>query len=297
MRRSNGFRPIKPEKSSLDLYFQDIRRCPLLTTEEEKALYDQMVRGKESGDPQLVQAAWNKLIEANLRLVISIAKRFHSQDLDFEDLIEEGNCGLFKAVERFDPERGYWFNTLAGTWVKAAITHAIRTQARLVRLPEYLVRLVARKNQIEQWLIQKLGRKPLVSEVAAELGLEPAQMRIIECVSLEAWSLDAPLRTDVTTTLGDTIGDTGSKEPLENIAWRQATTDLYTALKFLSEREQFIIRRHYGLDGGKAWTLGQLSAHFNISGERVRQIEKAAFKRMQESTHGGRLKEHLEMVA
>ncbi|GHT55589.1 hypothetical protein FACS1894109_02470 [Spirochaetia bacterium] len=297
MKRSNGFSSMKPEVSSPDLYFRDINRYPLLTKEDEKVLSDQMIRGKKTGDTPLAQAARNKLIKANLRLVIHLANGYRNRGLDFSDLIQEGNCGLLQAVDKFEYRPGSKFGTYAAILIKAAIAQAIRNHARTVRLPEYLAKPIARQKHAEQRLAQKLRRKPLTAEVAAELGLEPAKMRIVERAALDTWSLDAPLGTDDAATLGDIIGDAESERPLNDIARRQAAADLYTAQKTLSERELFVIRHRYGLDGCKIQTLDKVSAEFNISRERVRQIEKAACRRIRESPKGSRLKEHLETGA
>jgi RNA polymerase primary sigma factor len=272
-----------------NVYFRDLNRCSPLTAEDEKALYDRMVRGKETGDTRLVQAARNKLVEAHLRLVISIAKGYHSGDLDFMDLVEEGNWGLLQAAEKFEYRPGNRFAAYAVYWIRSAITHALMYRARTVRLPEYLVKLISREKRAEQRLTQELGREPLTTELAAELGLEPAHIDAIQCAARETWSLDEPQGTGDAAAPGDTT--------LEDIARRQAAMDLYAALKTLSGREQFIIRRRHGLGHGKPWTLEASAAQLGISRERVRQIEAAAFTKLQESAPGKRLRDYLYPAA
>jgi RNA polymerase primary sigma factor len=281
--------------SLLDLYFRETKKTTQPTARDEKILYDQLERGRKTRNTALEKYARNALVEGNLALVVSIAKRYRNRGLDFPDLIQEGNLGLLTAAEKFQYRPENRFATYAAYWVRSAIIHAIANQARTVRLPEYLVKLIARKKHAEQRLAQELGRKPTGEELAADLGVELTKIHLAEEASPMALSITMPLEFgDV---LGDIIEDHNAVDPLQNISRHQSAGDLRDALGLLKDRERFIIRRHYGIDGFTPSTLETLARQLNISRERVRQLEAAALRKIGSSNVGGRLKEHLEMAA
>ena len=259
-------------RANLGVYLSEIARIPLLTREEEQAL----ARRVQSGD----ESAKQRITEANLRLVVQIARRYLNRGLPLPDLIEEGNLGLLRAVEKFEPERGTRFSTYATWWIRQAITRALANQARTIRLPVHVEMLLARYVREHRRLTQALGRAPTTEELAQALGTSEGEIVELEEVRLHPVSLDAPVGADSTATLGDLIADRAAA-PSETLAGLfRARADLASVLDDLAANERTVLRRRFGLEGDPPETLEAIGQRLSLSRERVRQLEMAGLRKL-----------------
>jgi RNA polymerase primary sigma factor len=261
---------------SIQMYLREIGKIPLLKTEEEVSL----AKRKERGD----KAAERKLIEANLRLVVSIAKKFVGKNLSLLDLIQEGNIGLFRAVKKFDPHKGYKFSTYATWWIRQAITRALADQSRTIRIPVHMVETINRFQQVRRRLLQDLGRDPTVEELAAEMGEEVEKIQHIMKISQDMVSLEVPVGDDEDDTLlGDFIQDVRNVSPDRAAGLQILRSYVKEAIKDLVPREQKILEMRFGLNDGVTHTLEEVGQEFGVTRERIRQIEAKALERIQHS--------------
>lgn len=260
-------------EDSIQMYLREIGKVPLLKGEEEMAL----ARRKDKGD----QEAIKKLIEANLRLVVSIAKKFVGKNMSLLDLIQEGNMGLFKAVEKFDPSKGYKFSTYATWWIRQAITRSLADQSRTIRIPVHMVETINKFQQVQRRLIQDLGREPLPEEIAAEMGEEVEKVRHIINISQETVSLETSVGEDEDdSTLEDFIEDVKNMAPDRSAALQLLRDYVKTIISELSPREQKILEMRFGLTDGVAHTLEEVGKEFDVTRERIRQIEAKALEKI-----------------
>ena len=260
-------------QSLLERYLQEIGRVPLLSEEEELELARRLREGDEE--------AKERFIQANLRLVVSIARRYIGYGLPLLDLIQEGNVGLLRAVERFDPEKGYKFSTYATWWIRQAIARALAEQGRTIRLPEHIIELIQRINEAEEGFLHDNGRRPTLEELAAMLELPLEKVRQAKEAAAYPLSLEAPLGEREEETLGDLLGEEGPSPP-EEIAKELLLSELEESLKELPEREQQILELRYGLKGKEPLTLEEIGKILGISRERVRQLEEQALERLRD---------------
>jgi RNA polymerase primary sigma factor len=270
---------------SVRMYLREIGKVPLLVGIEEKALAKRVAWGDE--------VAKRKLSRANLRLVVSIAKKYIGRGLSFLDLIQEGNIGLMRAVEKFDWKRGYKFSTYATWWIRQAITRAIADQARTIRIPVHMVETINKIHKAQRLLIQELGREPLPEEIAAEIGLEPNKIEQILKMTQETVSLEAPVGEEEDSKLGDFIEDKQAITPEDSTATQLLREQVKDILKFLTPREQKILRMRFGLEDGETHTLEEVGREFGVTRERVRQIEAKALEKLREMKVHHQLKEYL----
>ncbi len=250
---------------SIRMYLCEIGKVPLLSAKEEIDLARRIRK-----DDQLAKS---QLAEANLRLVVSIAKKYIGRGLPFLDLIQEGNWGLFRAVEKFDPDRGFKFSTYATWWIRQAITRAIADQARTIRIPVHMVETINKLTHTQRRLVQELGREPLLEELAVEMNMEVKKVRHIKKISQEIVSLEAPVGSEEDSKLGDFIQDDDSLSPQEQTNSNMQKESIRQILKFLTDRERNIIIMRFGLKDGVNHTLEEVGSHFNVTRERIRQIE------------------------
>ncbi|HDQ23164.1 MAG TPA: sigma-70 family RNA polymerase sigma factor [Candidatus Uhrbacteria bacterium] len=271
-------------EDSIQMYLREIGKVPLLSTEEELSL----ARRKEKGDKE----AEKKLIEANLRLVVSIAKKFVGKSLTLLDLIQEGNIGLFKAVEKFDPKKGYKFSTYATWWIRQAITRSLADQSRTIRIPVHMVETINKFQQVQRRLIQDLGREPLPEEIAAEMGESVEKVRHIINISQETISLETSVGEDEEdSTLEDFIEDVKNMTP-DRVAALELLKDYVTEIiSELTPREQKILEMRFGLKDGVAHTLEEVGQEFDVTRERIRQIEAKALERIKQHVGIEKLKD------
>lgn len=268
------------------MYLKEIGKVPLLSAEEEVELAKRM----ELGD----QEAKNKLAEANLRLVVSIAKRYVGRGMLFLDLIQEGNLGLIKAVEKFDYRKGYKFSTYATWWIRQAITRAIADQARTIRIPVHMVETINKLIRVSRQLLQELGREPTPEEIAEEMKMPVDKVREILKISQEPVSLETPIGEEEDSHLGDFIQDEQVPVPAEAAAFELLKEQLNEVLDTLTEREQKVLRLRFGLDDGKARTLEEVGRQFNVTRERIRQIEAKALRKLRHPSRSRKLKDYLD---
>ena len=268
------------------MYLKEIGKVPLLSAEEEIELAKKM----ETGD----QEAKKRLAEANLRLVVSIAKRYVGRGMLFLDLIQEGNLGLIKAVEKFDYRKGYKFSTYATWWIRQAITRAIADQARTIRIPVHMVETINKLIRVSRQLLQELGREPTPEEIAAEMNLPVERVREILKISQEPVSLETPIGEEEDSHLGDFIQDDNVPVPADAAAFTLLKEQLVEVLGTLTEREQKVLRLRFGLDDGRARTLEEVGKEFNVTRERIRQIEAKAFRKLRHPSRSRKLKDYLD---
>ena len=268
------------------MYLKEIGKTELLTADEEKELAARM----EAGD----WASKQHLIEANLRLVVSIAKRYTGRGMHFLDLIQEGNLGLIKAVDKFDYTKGFKFSTYATWWIRQAITRAIADQARTIRIPVHMVETINKLIRIQRQLVQELGREPEVEEMAAEMELPPEKIREIMKISQEPVSLEKPIGEEEDSHLGDFIPDEDAPSPADQAASTLLKEELTKVLSGLTPREEKVLRLRFGLDDGRTRTLEEVGLEFDVTRERIRQIEAKALRKMRGPNMSARLREYLE---
>jgi RNA polymerase primary sigma factor len=278
-----------PEGVALDdpvrMYLKEIGRVPLLTAEEEVELAKRM----EMGDKQ----AKSRLIEANLRLVVSIAKRYVGRGMQFLDLIQEGNMGLIKAVEKFEFRRGFKLSTYATWWIRQAITRAIADQARTIRIPVHMVETINKLIRTSRHLIQELGREPTPEEVGAEMGITADKVREILKIAQEPVSLETPIGEEEDSHLGDFIEDEDAPAPVEAASFLLLREQIESVLDTLNDREQKVLRLRFGLDDGRARTLEEVGREFGVTRERIRQIEAKALRKLRHPQRSKKLKDYL----
>ena len=268
------------------MYLKDIGKVPLLSAEEEIELAKRM----EAGD----EAAKKKLAESNLRLVVSIAKRYVGRGMLFLDLIQEGNLGLLKAVEKFDYRKGYKFSTYATWWIRQAITRAIADQARTIRIPVHMVETINKLIRVSRQLLQELGREPTPEEIAAEMNMPVDRVREILKISQEPVSLETPIGEEEDSHLGDFIQDDNVPVPADAAAFTLLKEQLEEVLGTLTEREQKVLTLRFGLEDGRARTLEEVGKEFNVTRERIRQIEAKALRKLRHPSRSRKLKDYLE---
>lgn len=268
------------------MYLKEIGKVPLLTADEEIELAKRM----EEGD----SAAKKRLAEANLRLVVSIAKRYVGRGMLFLDLIQEGNLGLIKAVDKFDYRKGYKFSTYATWWIRQAITRAIADQARTIRIPVHMVETINRLIRVQRQLLQELGREPQPEEIAQTLGISVDKVREIQKISQEPVSLETPIGEEEDSHLGDFIQDDNVPVPADAAAFTLLRQQLDEVLDTLTEREQKVLRLRFGLSDGRARTLEEVGKEFKVTRERIRQIEAKALRKLRHPSRSRKLKDYLE---
>ena len=268
------------------MYLKEIGKVPLLTAEEEVNLAKRM----ENGDAE----AKKRLAEANLRLVVSIAKRYVGRGMLFLDLIQEGNLGLIKAVEKFDYKKGYKFSTYATWWIRQAITRAIADQARTIRIPVHMVETINKLIRVQRQLLQELGREPYPEEIAKEMNLPVERVREIQKISQEPVSLETPIGEEEDSHLGDFIQDENVPVPVEAASFTLLKEQLAEVLDTLTEREQKVLRLRFGLDDGKARTLEEVGKEFEVTRERIRQIEAKALRKLRHPSRSRKLKDFID---
>ncbi|MBQ7277852.1 MAG: RNA polymerase sigma factor RpoD [Clostridia bacterium] len=268
------------------MYLKEIGKVPLLNPQEEVEIAARMAEGDEEAKHQLA--------EANLRLVVSIAKRYVGRGMLFLDLIQEGNLGLIKAVEKFDYRKGYKFSTYATWWIRQAITRAIADQARTIRIPVHMVETINKLIRVNRQLVQEYGRDPRPEEIAKEMGISEEKVREILKIAQEPVSLETPIGEEDDSHLGDFIPDDDAPAPAEAVASTLLKEQLMEVLSSLTPREARVLRLRYGLDDGKARTLEEVGREFNVTRERIRQIEAKALRKLRHPSRSKKLKDFLE---
>ena len=279
-----------PEGVSIEdpvrMYLKEIGKVSLLTADEEIELAKRMEQGDEE--------AKKRLAEANLRLVVSIAKRYVGRGMLFLDLIQEGNLGLIKAVEKFDYRKGYKFSTYATWWIRQAITRAIADQARTIRIPVHMVETINKLIRVSRQLLQELGREPTPEEIAEEMNMPVERVREILKISQEPVSLETPIGEEEDSHLGDFIQDDNVPVPADAAAFTLLKEQLVEVLSTLTEREQKVLRLRFGLDDGRARTLEEVGKEFSVTRERIRQIEAKALRKLRHPSRSRKLKDYLD---
>jgi RNA polymerase primary sigma factor len=275
---------------SVRLYLREIGKIPLLTADEELELAHKVVAGDKK--------AKDKMAEANMRLVVSIAKRYSGRGLDFLDLIQEGNTGLLRAVEKFDPDKGFKFSTYATWWIRQAITRAIADQARTIRIPVHMVETINKLLRTQRRMTQDLNREPSIEELAKELEMEPEKVEYVIKIKQDIHSLDAGVGRDgdddSESVLGDFIEDEDAASPEESAAGQLLKEQVADILSALTEREQKIVKMRFGLDDGKNHTLEEVGQEFSVTRERIRQIEAKALAKLRKHKDAKKLYEYLQ---
>ena len=279
-----------PEGISIDdpvrMYLKEIGKVPLLTQDEET----EFSRRMGDGDPE----ARRRLAEANLRLVVSIAKRYVGRGMLFLDLIQEGNLGLIKAVEKFDYQKGFKFSTYATWWIRQAITRAIADQARTIRIPVHMVETINKLIRVSRQLLQELGREPYPEELAKEMCMTVDKVREIQKIAQEPVSLETPIGEEEDSHLGDFIPDDDAPAPAEAASFMLLKEQLVDVLSTLTAREEKVLRLRFGLDDGRARTLEEVGKEFQVTRERIRQIEAKALRKLRHPSRSKKLKDYLE---
>lgn len=268
------------------MYLKDIGRVPLLQPEEETELARKMMDGDE--------AAKQLLSEANLRLVVSIAKRYMGRGMQFLDLIQEGNLGLMKAVEKFDYQKGFKFSTYATWWIRQAITRAIADQARTIRIPVHMVETINKLIRVSRRLLQELGREPTPEELAREMDIPEERVREIQKIAQDPVSLETPIGEEEDSHLSDFIEDEGSTAPNDAVSYTMLKEQLLGVLDTLTPREEKVLRLRYGLDDGRPRTLEEVGKEFNVTRERIRQIEAKALRKLRHPSRRKRLQDFID---
>lgn len=274
---------------SVRLHLREIGKIPLLSAEEELALAQRVVKGDKR--------AKDKMAEANMRLVVSIAKRYSGRGLDFLDLIQEGHTGLLRAVEKFDPDKGFKFSTYATWWIRQAITRAIADQARTIRIPVHMVETINKLLRTQRRMTQELNREPTIEELGKELEMEPEKVEYVMKIKQDISSLDAGVGRDgedEDSVLGDFIEDEDSATPEESAANQLLKEQVQAVLSTLSEREQKIVKMRFGLENGKSHTLEEVGQEFAVTRERIRQIEAKALAKLRKHKDAKKLYEYLQ---
>lgn len=279
-----------PEGIAIDdpvrMYLKEIGKVPLLSSEEEMELAKKIEEGS--------QYAKKKLAEANLRLVVSIAKRYVGRGMLFLDLIQEGNLGLIKAVEKFDFRKGFKFSTYATWWIRQAITRAIADQARTIRIPVHMVETINKLIRVQRQLLQELGRDPFPEEISKVMDLPVEKVREIQKIAQEPVSLETPIGEEEDSHLGDFIPDDDAPAPAEAAAFTMLKEQLINVLDTLTPREEKVLRLRFGLDDGRARTLEEVGKEFNVTRERIRQIEAKALRKLRHPSRSKKLKDYLD---
>jgi RNA polymerase primary sigma factor len=274
---------------SVRLYLREIGKIPLLNSEEELKLAYEVVAGDKK--------AKDKMAEANMRLVVSIAKRYSGRGLDFLDLIQEGNTGLLRAVEKFDPDKGFKFSTYATWWIRQAITRAIADQARTIRIPVHMVETINKLLRTQRRMTQELNREPTIEELGKELEMEPEKVEYVIKIKQDIQSLDAGVGRDdddADSVLQDFIEDEESATPEESASSQLLKEQVQSVLSTLSDREQKIVRMRFGLDNGKSHTLEEVGQEFAVTRERIRQIEAKALAKLRKHKDAKKLHEYIK---
>ena len=279
-----------PEGISIDdpvrMYLKEIGKVPLLSADEEIELAQRMEEGDEE--------AKHRLCEANLRLVVSIAKRYVGRGMLFLDLIQEGNLGLIKAVEKFDYRKGYKFSTYATWWIRQAITRAIADQARTIRIPVHMVETINKLIRVSRQLLQEYGREPLPEEIAKEMGIPEDKVREIIKIAQEPVSLETPIGEEEDSHLGDFIPDDDAPAPAEAAAFTMLKEQLMSVLSTLTPREEMVLKLRFGLEDGRARTLEEVGKEFKVTRERIRQIEAKALRKLRHPSRSRKLKDSID---
>ncbi len=268
------------------MYLKDIGRVPLLSADDEIELARRMQEGDEE--------AKKKLSEANLRLVVSIAKRYVGRGMLFLDLIQEGNLGLMKAVEKFDYQKGFKFSTYATWWIRQAITRAIADQARTIRIPVHMVETINKLTRVSRILLQKYGREPTPAEIAAEMNISEERVREIQRIAQDPVSLETPIGEEEDSHLGDFIEDDKTVTPSDSVSTTMLKETLLSVLNSLTPREEKVLRLRYGVDDGRPRTLEEVGREFNVTRERIRQIEAKALRKLRHPSRSKHLKDFLD---
>jgi RNA polymerase primary sigma factor len=275
-----------PTDDPVRMYFKEIGKVPLLSADEERDLAIRIEQGDEE--------AKKKLCESNLRLVVSIARRYLNRGLSFLDLIQEGNLGLIKAVEKFDYTKGYKFSTYATWWIRQAITRSIADQARTIRIPVHMVETINKLIRISRQLLQEYGREPTSEEIAKEMGISVEKVREIKKISQDPVSLETPIGEEEDSHLGDFIPDEDIPSPVDAAAYSMLQKQLREVLDTLSEREKKVLILRFGLDDGRPRTLEEVGREFNVTRERIRQIEAKALRKLRHPSRSKKLRDYLE---
>lgn len=290
---STGVEEVKEEieepvfaDDAVKMYLREIGKYSLITFQEEVELAKKIEKGDET--------AKKKLVEANLRLVVSIAKKYIGRNLEFLDLIEEGNMGLIRAVEKFDYTKGYKFSTYATWWIRQAITRAIADQSRTIRIPVHMVEMINKLIRTQRHLVQELGREPLPSEIAAEMEIELDKVNYILKISQEPISIETPIGEEEDSRLADFIEDEEAVSPEEAAAHQLLKDHIKEILGLLSPREQKILKMRFGLEDGRPHTLEEVGIEFGVTRERIRQIEAKALQKLKKHREGKKLKDYLK---
>ncbi len=268
------------------MYLKDIGRVPLLSADDEIDLARRMQEGDEE--------AKKKLSEANLRLVVSIAKRYVGRGMLFLDLIQEGNLGLMKAVEKFDYQKGFKFSTYATWWIRQAITRAIADQARTIRIPVHMVETINKLTRVSRILLQKYGREPTPAEIAKEMNISEERVREIQKIAQDPVSLETPIGEEEDSHIGDFIEDDKTVAPSDSVSTTMLKETLLNVLNSLTPREEKVLRLRYGVDDGRPRTLEEVGKEFNVTRERIRQIEAKALRKLRHPSRSKHLKDFLD---
>ncbi len=296
------------------MYLQEIGRVPLLTTQQEVELAMQMEGGiraeeklKESDGEldteeriilertsRLADRARKRLVEANLRLVVSIAKKYVGRGMSLLDLVQEGNLGLIRAVEKFDYRKGFKFSTYATWWIRQAVTRSLADQGRTIRVPVHMVETINKLAQVQRTLMQELGREPTIADIASELELDPEKVTELRRIAQDPISLEAPLGGEDDSTLGDFVEDKDAEIPVEAASFKLLQQYLSLALEELNDRERQVVIMRFGLADGKVRTLEEVGAHFRVTRERIRQLETKALAKLRQPARAKRFEGYLE---